>query len=94
MSEQRIVNTENGLVVQQPYHSGCRDYAIGLSSALFWTATLCGYAVLWQQHLPEVVYAVGVVAFVVCSLIGSAIVVAGYTNPVWLYELLEGGPDA
>jgi len=76
-----------------PYRRGCHDYTIGFASAFFWVTTLLGFVLLWKNHVPESVYQTSVVIFVAFSVSGFAIVAVAYTNPIWFYELLEGGTD-
>jgi hypothetical protein len=90
MSEAEIVETESGREVRMSYRRGCHGYTTGFASAFMWAAVVCGYGILWQQHLPERVYHTLTVGFVGFSLAGFAIVQLAYMKPVWFYELLEG----
>lgn len=94
MSEAKVVQTDSGREVRQSYRRGCHDYAIGFSCAFFWAATVCAYAILWKQHVPETLYYASVVFFVIFSLTGFVIVGIAYTEPIWFYELLEEEPNA
>lgn len=76
---------------EMSYRRGCHDYTIGVASAFMWAAVVCGYGILWQQHIPARLYHGAVVGFAAFSLTGFAIVGIAYTNPVWFYELLEDG---
>ena len=79
--------------VEKSYLQACHNYGIGFSSAFSWAAMVCGYGILWKQHIPETLYYTCVVSFVVFSVIALVVIVASYTYPIRIYELLGDGTD-
>lgn len=92
-SGSRIVDTDRGKEVILTYSRACKDYVIGFSTALFMLAGVMGYLIMWKQHVPESVYHLSVLFFVISTFVGFGLVAIAYTAPVWFYETLEGSPD-
>ncbi|MGZ0745741.1 hypothetical protein [Haloparvum sp. AD34] len=92
-SEAEVVQTDSGREVRMSYHRGCHGYAVGFASAFFMTTTVLGFVILWKDHVPETVFHLSVVFFIVYSLAGFGIIGIAYTIPVWFYELMEGESD-
>jgi len=94
MTQDKVVRTESGKEVHMTYRRACHEYTIGFASAFFMATTVLGFVVLWKQHVPEALYHTSATFFVVFSVAGFGILGIGYTNPIWFYELLEGGDES
>jgi len=92
-SDAEIVQTDSGRVVHLSYSRACHDYTLGFASAFFMATTVLGYVILWQQHLPESLYATAVTFFVVFSTAGAVLLGIAYLEPVRFYELMEDGSE-
>lgn len=79
--------------VKMSYREAAMDYGIGFAAAFFMAATVCGYLIMWEQHVSETLYSTGVLAFVLFSFAGGVLIAVAYLWPIRFYELLEGEYD-